>query len=252
MKIAVFCPNLIGDTVMATPAFRALRRGFPDATLSAIIKPRIWPTLQGTTWFDELIPLDAASSQRQERMTPVIRRLRQSHFDVAVLFPNTVRSAAVAWLSGIPRRIGYVRHGRGLLLTDRLHHPRDAAGRRLPSPIVESYLKLARRLGCPVDSVRIELATTPDDEAAASTAFAQLGLDCAERVVCLNTGGAFGPAKSWPTTHFAELARRLADDAGAAVLVLCGPGERTAAARSSALPAGAKSSRWRINPWASV
>jgi len=37
MKIAVFCPNLIGDTVMATPTFRALRRGFPDATLVGVI-----------------------------------------------------------------------------------------------------------------------------------------------------------------------------------------------------------------------
>ena len=28
-RIAVFCPNLIGDTVMATPALRALRLGYP-------------------------------------------------------------------------------------------------------------------------------------------------------------------------------------------------------------------------------
>ena len=47
MKIAVFCPNLIGDTVMATPAFRALRRGFPDATIAGVIKPRVAPTLEG-------------------------------------------------------------------------------------------------------------------------------------------------------------------------------------------------------------
>ena len=32
MTIVVFCPNLIGDTVMATPTLRALRLGFPDAT----------------------------------------------------------------------------------------------------------------------------------------------------------------------------------------------------------------------------
>ena len=57
MKIAVFCPNLIGDTVMATPAFRALRGGFPDAMLAIVIKPQVWPTLEGTTWFDEIDPV---------------------------------------------------------------------------------------------------------------------------------------------------------------------------------------------------
>ena len=136
-----------------------------------MIKPKVWPTLHGTTWFDEVIPCDSASRKPEERMTSVVKRLRRSRFDVAVLFPNSIRSAWIAWLSGIPRRVGYVRHGRGLLLTDRLHYPRDEAGRRLPTPIVESYLKLARRMGCPVESTRIELATTPDDEAAAGEAF---------------------------------------------------------------------------------
>jgi heptosyltransferase-2 len=237
MKIAVFCPNLIGDTVMATPAFRALRRGFPDATLSAVIKPRVAPTLEGTTWFDELIRLDPASSQRDERMLSVVKRLRCAQFDVAVLFPNSMRSAWIAWLADIPRRVGFVRHGRGLLLTDRLHFRLDAAGRRIPTPIVESYLKLTHRLGCPVDSVKTELATTADDEAEADSAFLELGLPLAGRVVCLNTGGAYGPAKSWPSTHFAELAKRLAGEAGVSVLVLCGPDERSLA-REIAFAAG--------------
>jgi heptosyltransferase II len=229
MKIAVFCPNLIGDTVMATPAFRALRRGFPDAMLTLVIKPRVWPTLEGTSWFDAVIQLESRSKYPELRTIPVVRRLRRDRFDVAVLFPNTIRSAWIAWLADIPRRVGYARHGRGLLLSDRLHYPRDAAGRRLPTPIVESYLKLARRLGCPVDSVRTELFTTGDDEAAADLAWSELGLDSGSQVVCLNTGGAFGPAKSWPTTHFAALARRLAAEAGVAVLVLCGPDERAPA-----------------------
>jgi heptosyltransferase II len=237
MKIAVFCPNLIGDTVMATPSFRALRRGFPDAMLTAVIKPRVAPTLDGTTWFDELIHLDSASRERDERMVSVVRRLRRTRFDVAVLFPNSIRSAWIAWLADIPRRVGFVRHGRGLLLTDRLHYPLDAAGRRLPTPIVESYLKLARRLGCPVESVRTELATTGDDEALATSAWSELGLIAGERVVCLNTGGAFGPAKNWPSAHYSELARRLAHEAGVAVLVLCGPNER-AGAREIAVAAG--------------
>jgi heptosyltransferase-2 len=135
----------------------------------------------------------------------------------------------VARLAGIPRRLGYLRLGRGFLLTDRLNAKRDASGRRLPTPIVEDYLQLAHRLKCPVESVRTELATTLADEAAAEGAWAALGLLDANRVVCLNTGGAFGPAKCWPTQHFAELACRLAAEAQLHVLVLCGPDEREAA-----------------------
>jgi heptosyltransferase-2 len=227
MKIAVFCPNRIGDTVMATPTFRAIRRGFRDATIVGLIKSRVAPTLDGTHWFDELIRLDPASGDPAQRTVPVVRRLRREHFDVAVLLPNSIRSAWFAWLAAIPRRVGYVRYARGPLLTDRLYAPRDAAGRRLPTPIVESYLRLARRIGCPVDSVRMELATTSDDEASADRTWSALGLG--QRVVCFNTGGAFGPAKNWPNRHFAELARCLATRASVSILVLCGPEERSSA-----------------------
>jgi heptosyltransferase-2 len=229
MKIAVFCPNWVGDTVMATPTFRSIRRGFPGATIVGVIKSRVAPTLEGTSWFDDLIRLDPASNDPAQRTVPVVRRLRHGRFDIAILLPNSIRSAWIAWLAQIPRRVGYVRYARGLLLTDRLYDPRDASGRRLPTPIVASYLQLARHIGCPVDSVRLELTTTNDDEVAADRAWSALGLAREERVVCFNTGGAFGRAKSWPNTHFAELARRLATGASVSILVLCGPDERSSA-----------------------
>jgi heptosyltransferase-2 len=229
MTIAVFCPNLIGDTVMATPAFRALRRGFAGERIIGVVKPQVAPTLDGAPWFDGLIRFDAKGRDRSVRMLPVLRRLRAERAEVAVLFPNSFRSALLAWLAGIPRRVGYAKSARGPLLTDRLDWPRDRQGKRLPTPIVETYLDLATRLGCPIDSVRPELFTTEADESAADLAWSRLGLTRSEPLVCLNSGGAYGPAKSWPVEHFAALARRLAVDAGQAVLVVCGPNERDAA-----------------------
>ena len=112
------------------------------------------------------------------------------------------------------------------LLTDRLLPPRDADGQFLPTPMVEYYLALTRTLGCRAASVQLELGTTPGDESAADRAWSELGLPADRPVVCLNTGGAFGPAKSWPNPSFAELARRLVGETEASVLVLCGPAER--------------------------
>jgi heptosyltransferase-2 len=229
MKVVVFCPNLIGDTVMATPAFRALRRGLAGATVLGVIKPHVAPTLDGAPWFDDLIRFDPKARDPGARTWQVLRRLRSERLDLAVLFPNSFRSALLATLAGIPRRLGYARSGRGVLLTDRLSYPVGPDGHRLPTPIVESYLALARHLDCPVDSVRPELFTIDADEAAADRAWDRLGLAPDEKVVCLNTGGAYGPAKSWPVEHFATLARRLATEDRGAVLVVCGPSERDAA-----------------------
>lgn len=224
--LLVFCPNLVGDTVMATPAFRALRKGFPTGRIVAVVKPKVAPTLDGAPWFDRLIHHDPKSSHPEERTRAVVRRLRGENADLALLFPNSFRSAFVAWRGGARRRVGYARGGRSWLLTDRLRAPRDERGAFRPSPIVDYYREIPRRIGCPDDGAALELFTTADDEAAADRAWERLGLPRSGPVVCLNTGGAFGPAKSWPSGHFARLARRLADEAGVAVLVVCGPAER--------------------------
>lgn len=237
MKIVVFCPNLIGDAVMATPTIRAIRGKFPDATITGVIRPHVAPVLDGTPWFDKLIPFHHRSARRDERTMSVVGQLRRGGHDVAILLPNSFRVAMIARLAGIPRRIGYRRYGRGFLLTDGLNPPRDRGGRFVPTPIVESYLALARTLGCSGGSTRLELATTPEDEAAADRAWADLGLAPDEAAICLNTGGAFGPAKNWPAAHFAELARRLAGETMSPIVVLCGPAERDEAREIVALAA---------------
>jgi heptosyltransferase-2 len=229
MNILVFCPNLVGDTVMATPAFRSLRSGFPDARIVAVIKPTIAATLDGAPWFDDRIGLDPRSKRAGDRFWAVLPRLRAERPEMAVLFPNSFRSALAAWLSGAKRRVGYSRGGRGVLLTARLDSIVDERGNFRPSPIVDSYREITRRIGCPDDGSRLELFTTLEDEAAADRAWERLGLTRTRPVVCLNTGGAFGPAKSWPEEHFASMARGLVEQGNVSVLVVCGPGEREAA-----------------------
>jgi len=205
-----------------------------------VIKPHVAPTLDGGPWFDEIVPFAPRAKVADQRTPGLLRRLRADRPDLAVLLPNSFRSAALARLGGARRRVGYARGGRGFLLTDRLVAPRDANGAFQPTPIVEYYLQIPRHLGCPIDSARTELYTTDADERAADAAWSRLGLEGDRPVVCLNTGGAFGPAKSWPTGHFSALASRLADEAGASILVVCGPGERDAA---RAIVAGASHPR---------
>jgi heptosyltransferase-2 len=226
VKVVVFLPNLIGDTVMATPCLRALRRALPGAAITAIVKPAVAPTLDGNPWLDAMTLLDHRSPDRSHHARAVARRLRLERPDVALLLPNSFRSALVAWRGGCPRRVGYARGGRGFLLTDRLVPPRDAQGRFVPAPAVEYYLRIAETIGCRADSPRLELFTTEADESAADRAWDALGIAPGAAVVTLNTGGAFGPAKSWPTPYFSELARRLATERDATCLVLCGPSER--------------------------
>jgi heptosyltransferase-2 len=94
---------------------------------------------------------------------------------------------------------------------------------------------LVETIGCPRPSYRLELFTTPRDEAAAAAVWQGAGFTGYPEVICLNPGAAFGSAKHWPAESFARLAQELADRRGSGVLVLCGPGEQDLARRIVAL-----------------
>ncbi len=227
MRIAVFLPNWVGDVVMATPAVHALRQRYPGARLLAVLKPYVAGLLDGSPWFDGLVYADKCGGPQRGTLG-VARRLLAENVDLAVLFPNTVRSALAAWMGRCQRRIGYARRGRGWLLTDALDPVRDAAGKITPSPVIDAYNRLAERAGASPDR-RLRLFTTPRQEAAARHVWRQTGLDACREVVCLNPGAAFGSSKHWSAASFAELARRLVRERGCGVLVLCGPAERDTA-----------------------
>jgi heptosyltransferase-2 len=224
--IAVFAPNLIGDTVMATPAFRAIRERFASSRVLLVARAHVAGVLDGAPWFDDRFLYNPRSSHAEERTWGLCARLRRERCGLAVLFPNSVRSALLANLSRISRRAGYNRGDRGWLLTDRLVPLGQQGRHRVPAPAVESYAKIVEHLGCNVSSLRTQLFVTPEEERAADRAWTRLGLPAKGRVISLNTGGAFGPAKNWPNESFARLAQRLVHEFSVSVLVLCGPAER--------------------------
>jgi len=245
MKIAIFLPNWLGDLAMATPTLRAMRKHFgPDAKLVGIMRPYLAEVLGGTDWLTEQWFFDPRARDRRLRSLALARRMRRERFDLAVLLTNSLRTALVARLAGIPRRVGYVRYGRGPLLTDRLvsekgSDPLDSRGltpfrigtkregrRPAVAPVVFTYLALAEAVGCPPESPRLELATTEEDERSADLVWERLGLRGDGRVVMLNCSGAHGGAKLWPVEYFARLARLVVERLDHDVLVMCGPGER--------------------------
>src|SRR5688572_16917602 len=117
MKILVRGTNWIGDAVMSIPALRQLRRIFPDAHI----------TLHTGAWADGLFGdadfIDELVTFKKNRWRVIDvydnwQFLRDDDFDLVVLFPNSFESALTAFLTRIPRRIGYNKDLRGLLLTD--------------------------------------------------------------------------------------------------------------------------------------
>jgi heptosyltransferase-2 len=226
MRIGVFLPNWIGDVVMATPAVRALRQWIdPHGQLIGIMRPYVADVLAGLPWLDEQIYYEKQSNRFSFADRRVYDRLQSASLDCVVLLTNSFRTAWMAWRSGARERVGYAGDARAILLTTRLARPCTKPGSGFV-PTIDGYSRVAEAAGCPVDSRRLELATTEEDERAADGVWRELGLPAGDRVILLNSGGAYGAAKHWPAEYFAELARRIVRGGDYSVLVNCGPAER--------------------------
>ena len=224
-KILVRSTNWVGDAVMGLPALRAIRGRFPKAHIAVLARPSVADIYEREPFADSVLRLSTArGSADLPGKWRVARMLRAQRFDCAILLQNAFEAALIAWLAGIPSRIGYNRDGRGFLLTDAIPVPR--AG-EIPRHQRFYYLELLRRAKLtdglhPSDAIRLDAAALA--RASGARRLRELGL--AERVVGVSPGAAFGGAKRWLPERFSEAASRVAAEMGAAVAVFGSEGER--------------------------
>ena len=89
---------------MSVPAVRAIKAARPDARVTIAAPEKIAPLWKLVPEVDAIIPLSG------NRLLSSVRLIRRAPpFDVAILFPNSLRAALESWLSAIPRRVGLSR-----------------------------------------------------------------------------------------------------------------------------------------------
>jgi heptosyltransferase II len=238
MKILVRGTNWIGDAVMSIPALRELRRVFSDSQITLHTRSWAYGLFKDADFLDEIVTFDKARWPVKD-VYDNSRFLSRDGFDLAILLPNSFESALTTFLSGIPRRIGFNKDVRGLLLTDPVAVP-EWKNRRHE---VYYYLYLIaqvekRVLGreTVMDSFPdISLLVSEDRLSPARKYLNDIGVRPTQAVVVLGTGSANSMAKRWPAERFAELNDRLQEELNAAVLLLGSKDDVGVAAAVSAL-----------------
>lgn len=224
LRILVTRLRYLGDVVLTTPVLDTLRSCYPDAELYYLTERHYAPVLLGRPGLAGVIGAErgAAGSLRAIRE---IRRLRPS---AAIdLFYNP-RSAAIIRLAGVPVRVGGGRRGRRRLYTHLFSPPPGTRS------AVMHHLSALSVIGCdaPADPMpSITLGREEIDEGA--RAIERMTGSAAARCVAVHPGGTW-PSKRWPEESFAGLAALIRRSAGAAVLLVTGPGEEGITGRIAA------------------
>ena len=208
---------------MTEPLLRRLHARGERLCVGAL--PWVAPVYRAMPQVAEVIefPFAHGGLQLRERL----RLARQIHgrFEVAYVCPNSLKSALLPLLAGIPKRVGYLGESRVGLLTHRLKNP--AKGQR--PPMVAFYSALSGDTDTAQDRPQL---VRPDTEI--NAALRALGLT-RQGYHVFAPGAEYGPAKRWPASHFADLALRLS-----LPVLLLGSGKEAELCASIAEPVNAQ------------
>jgi heptosyltransferase II len=223
-RIVVKEVNWLGDLVMSLPALHAIRRSFPRARISVVTKSELASFFDGVEWIDEVIPYTVRRGIRgRGDRRAVVNTIRSRGFDLAVLFPNSFESALWVWMARIPRRAGYIRDLRGLMLTHKIAPPPEA----MNDHQVHYWLTMLQQtIGVSGDPRDFALTADPNRLQEMAAWLHAHRRRKGSPLIAIAPAAAFGPAKEWPTMHFVQLINDLAERHDAECVLVGAPDDR--------------------------
>lgn len=222
-RIAVLRALQLGDLLLAIPALRSLRSGFPNAEITLIGLP--WAagfSRRFAQYIDRFLEFPGydgilESPYDPARTAAFMCEQRAYGYDLAIQMHGNGR-VSNQFVLDLRAQVsaGYYARTPNRGLTLGLPYPNQGAE-------IRRNLGLCKLLGCPNQSTRLEFPLDDSDEAEADLLL-ESRRDGRGPLVIIHPG-ARSPARRWPAQSFAEVADTLAREFGADVALTGGPGE---------------------------
>lgn len=200
-RILITRLSAIGDSILTLPLLCALRQSLPDSYLGWLTEPGAAQLLEGHAALDELIVV-RKRWLKSLRGWYQIYRLRKARFDVVIDPQGLTKSAIIAWLAGVPMRIGFAapraREASSMWYTHRVA-PRA-------THIVDSQLELLGPLG--ITPRRVEFGLPDYYQEMQRMDHFLAGAFGGDAFVVIHPGASW-PSRRWPPDRFAQVARHL-------------------------------------------
>lgn len=228
-RILVTRTDRIGDLVLTTPLFRALRERFPKAWIAAVVFLEHREIVQENPFLDEVILYDKKGSERGLWGQFLFsQKLRRKRFDVAVHAHGTNRMHLAAWLAGIPLRIGYARRAPWALTHVFPYNKKEGKKQEAeylfellapfgitPPPEIETFFPVPERIARSFENLRLFH-----------------NIPCEHPWIVLNPS-ASDVTKMWPAERFAELVTRIQTERSCVFIAIGTPQDRPLIGRLS-------------------
>ena len=209
-NILIIKPSSLGDIILALPALSALRRNFPDAKISWLVRPEFEPLIKNHPHLTNTILFDRkllgkwwCNWNSFSCLISLIAQLRSSRFDAVFDFQGLFRTALFGWISGCKKRFGMAaaREFGHIFYTHKIAQNKDCIN------LVDYYLKIVKAAGCKNIDVEFVLPQNQQDVDSANKLLTENGISNNNYAVLVP--GSAHADKCWPVERFAVIAEKI-------------------------------------------
>ncbi len=208
---ALVAPEWVGDAILSLPLIEQLSKEYEAVDVLAV--PAVEAVYQCCPYVRTLRVEHFKHGKLQLGLRIKIANAIRGRYQTAIICPNSLKSALIAWIAAIPARRGTTGESRYWVINERRDPVLRGPGKR-PS-MLQTYLGFADKPLCAseIDGLGIHRPVLKISGAAPDTA---------RLVLC--PGAEYGPAKQWPTEYFAQVARYwLNENPKHSVVIVGGP-----------------------------
>ena len=221
------------------PALSALRRSFPEARISWLVRRQFAPLIENHPHLTSIIPFDREHLGKSwyrpaatGSLLSFLRGLKGSSFDAVFDFQGLFRTAFFAWVTGCKDRFGMA-NARELA---HVFYTHKVVQNREFIHLVDYYLKIVKTAGASDIAVEFVLPRDPGAAESVGRLLESHGVQ-RDNYAVLVTGSAHAD-KCWPIERFAVLADKISSQFGLSIVATGGAQEADVIERLES-PAGA-------------
>lgn len=219
-NILIIKPSALGDIVHTLPALSSLRKSFPQAKITWLIRKQFSPFLDCVPGVHDRILFDRKqlgqwwySPEAFSAFRVFLQDIRRGEFDLVIDFQGLFRTAFFAFATHSSRRIGMrvAREFASLFYTHRIAQPQQSYH------VVDYYNAMVSAAGSEVLSTEGQIIPPEEASQALRRQLGEMGI--ADKSYAVLVPGSAHHSKCWPAERFSRLADKIAKELNFAVLI---------------------------------
>ncbi len=199
-KLLIRGVNWLGDAIMSLPAIYEIKRLFPEYEISVYTPIHLKELYELLPFKINIISFEKPhSSLSYIKELKKIKEIKQKKFELCFIFPLSIHSTIIPFLSDIPVRVGYKRNFRQIFLTHPYEMKHNFKMEKHQSyyylELIQQFTKKETKMATP------QLKITDKQKTEILKKLEENGFKGGE-IIGISPGAEYGPAKRWPLQNW--------------------------------------------------